>query len=468
MEGESQEEKPTPSLEEGTGGDQRDSLVAAALRAELADVTSELESQRQHNRVLKESLKRQRDITSNLVCKVEAEEENITLTLVKRLNQLRKEKEELAVSVEAEEEFVVNKLMKRLEVLRKEKIEIEMVMEKEQEAMVNKLLRERDAALAEIKQLRNLRHSSVTSPRSSSTIRSPSSHSSTPPNLNSASALAGAAAVSFDSATLGEASSGNVISEQDSAPKGDESLSSSSDNCRRLRRILSFVDRLIASNRTLGIVVEQQQHRSRSWSRDTTDKGDRDKDDGGNEKEESKQKKETTMSDDGDQLEREILARLNRLTLDSNAHRRDVLRLGNEAFVLRQRLQQERRKLQGIQTQRAALEVAGEMQVERVFNHAGDITGTATTPSSSSSSFPPPTSTSSHSLHHQTTMPAVPQPSFSNDGKSGNNKHARKNSRNSCRGRRTEEPSGVGAVPQQRSPHRRSGSGNTLEEILRR
>ena len=68
-------------------------------------------------RVLKESLKRQRDITSNLVCKVEAEEENITLTLVKRLNQLRKEKEELAVSVEAEEEFVVNKLMKRLEVL---------------------------------------------------------------------------------------------------------------------------------------------------------------------------------------------------------------------------------------------------------------------------------------------------------------------------------------------------------------
>ena len=105
------------------------------------------------------------------------------------------------------------------------------------------------------------------------------------------------------------------------------------DNCRRLRRILSFVDRLIASNRTLGIVVEQQQHRSRSWSRDTTDKGDRDKDDGGNEKEESKQKKETTMSDDGDQLEREILARLNRLTLDSNAHRRDVLRLGNEAFV---------------------------------------------------------------------------------------------------------------------------------------
>ena len=115
-------------------------------------------------------------------------------------------------------------------VLRKEKIEIEMVMEKEQEAMVNKLLRERDAALAEIKQLRNLRHSSVTSPRSSSTIRSPSSHSSTPPNLNSASALAGAAAVSFDSATLGEASSGNVISEQDSAPKGDESLSSPSGN----------------------------------------------------------------------------------------------------------------------------------------------------------------------------------------------------------------------------------------------
>ena len=56
---------------------------------------------------------------------MEAEEESITLALMKRLSTLKKEKEDLAVEVEREEEHLTNKLMKRLAMLRREKIELE-------------------------------------------------------------------------------------------------------------------------------------------------------------------------------------------------------------------------------------------------------------------------------------------------------------------------------------------------------
>lgn len=70
---------------------------------------------------------------------VEQEEECITNKLMKRLKQLRDEKQTLANEVEHEEEYLVNNLQKRLQKVNGEKIELENQLELEQEYIVNKL-----------------------------------------------------------------------------------------------------------------------------------------------------------------------------------------------------------------------------------------------------------------------------------------------------------------------------------------
>jgi len=56
---------------------------------------------------------------------VEQEEEFITNKLMKRLQQLKDEKQTLANEVEHEEEYLVNTLQKRLEKLNGEKVDLE-------------------------------------------------------------------------------------------------------------------------------------------------------------------------------------------------------------------------------------------------------------------------------------------------------------------------------------------------------
>lgn len=58
---------------------------------------------------------------------------------MKRLDELKKEKEHLARQVEMEEENITNKLSKKLEKVKQEKVTLENLLEQEQEYIVNKL-----------------------------------------------------------------------------------------------------------------------------------------------------------------------------------------------------------------------------------------------------------------------------------------------------------------------------------------
>ena len=70
---------------------------------------------------------------------VEQEEEFITNKLMKRLEQLKNEKQTLANEVEQEEEYLINNLQKRLTKVHTEKVDLEKQLETEQEYIVNKL-----------------------------------------------------------------------------------------------------------------------------------------------------------------------------------------------------------------------------------------------------------------------------------------------------------------------------------------
>lgn len=58
---------------------------------------------------------------------------------MKRLEQLKNEKQNLANEVEQEEEYLINNLQKRLQKLNSEKVDLERQLEAEQEYIVNKL-----------------------------------------------------------------------------------------------------------------------------------------------------------------------------------------------------------------------------------------------------------------------------------------------------------------------------------------
>jgi len=70
---------------------------------------------------------------------VEAEEEYITNTLFKRLEDLQNEKNDLVLEVEREEEYLTNTLQKKLELLQQDKVALENKLEIEEESIVNRL-----------------------------------------------------------------------------------------------------------------------------------------------------------------------------------------------------------------------------------------------------------------------------------------------------------------------------------------
>ena len=94
----------------------------------------------------------------SLALNYEQEEECLTNDLSRKLNQLRQEKVQLEHTLEQEQECLVNKLMRKiekletetgskqatLEQLRREKVELENTLEQEQEALVNKLWKRMD------------------------------------------------------------------------------------------------------------------------------------------------------------------------------------------------------------------------------------------------------------------------------------------------------------------------------------
>lgn len=114
-----------------------------------------LESLTQENRVLKtevETLKLKikglnemnhqlRRNSVNIQAKAEQEEEYISNTLLKKITELKKEKESLAINYEQEEECLTNELNRKFTQLRQEKVALEQTLAREQENQVSKLMR---------------------------------------------------------------------------------------------------------------------------------------------------------------------------------------------------------------------------------------------------------------------------------------------------------------------------------------
>ncbi|KFD52138.1 hypothetical protein M514_06983 [Trichuris suis] len=104
------------------------------LRTEVETCKLRLKSLQEENRALKQ--------TSVLIqAKAEQEEEFISNTLLKKIQELKKEKEALAVNYEQEEECLTNDLSRKLSQLRQEKAELAVSLQQEQESLVAKLMR---------------------------------------------------------------------------------------------------------------------------------------------------------------------------------------------------------------------------------------------------------------------------------------------------------------------------------------
>ena len=77
----------------------------------------------------------------HMQAKAEQEEEFISNTLLKKIQELKKEKETLANNYEREEEFLTNDLSRKLQQLREEKQSLEHSLEQEQASQISKLMK---------------------------------------------------------------------------------------------------------------------------------------------------------------------------------------------------------------------------------------------------------------------------------------------------------------------------------------
>ncbi|OON14445.1 hypothetical protein X801_09765, partial [Opisthorchis viverrini] len=134
-----------------------------SLQQENRVLKTEIETLKLKIRGLNEVNQQLRQNSVNIQARAEQEEEYISNTLLKKITELKKEKESLAINYEQEEECLTNELNRKftqlrqekvalertlareqedqecLDRLRREKIELENALEQEQEALVNRL-----------------------------------------------------------------------------------------------------------------------------------------------------------------------------------------------------------------------------------------------------------------------------------------------------------------------------------------
>ncbi|KAK9798953.1 hypothetical protein WJX73_004823 [Symbiochloris irregularis] len=115
-----------------------------ALAEELSRTKDQLDLERRRSSGFAAELRAAKEHQIQIQKQVEMEEEYITNKLMKRLEQLKNEKQSLANEVEQEEEYLINNLQKRLQKLNSEKVELERQLEAEQEYVVNKLQKKLD------------------------------------------------------------------------------------------------------------------------------------------------------------------------------------------------------------------------------------------------------------------------------------------------------------------------------------
>lgn len=115
------------------------------LQNELQLARAELSKERKRRQAAEEHAKElRRESTLNQI-RVEEEEEMISNKLMKRLSELKQEKEQIARASESDSEWVTNSLSQRLDALQKQKHKIIAAAEEENEFIVNRLNKELEA-----------------------------------------------------------------------------------------------------------------------------------------------------------------------------------------------------------------------------------------------------------------------------------------------------------------------------------
>lgn len=137
---------PTPGTAPGIAAattSKRDELNIriASLQQENRVLKVELETYKLRCKVLQEENRTLRQASVTIQARAEQEEEYISNTLMKKIHELKREKETLVNKYETEEEFLTNELQRQLNQIRQEKVELEQTLEKEQEKQVNTLMR---------------------------------------------------------------------------------------------------------------------------------------------------------------------------------------------------------------------------------------------------------------------------------------------------------------------------------------
>lgn len=117
------------------------------------EAETDIETLRERCKVLEKEVRLLKEKTIKNFVQMEAEEEGITNRVIKRLDEVKKEKERLAIEVEREEEMLTNKLQRKLRQVLQEKIDIENQLEQEQENIINRYVREAEKTNTEKKQL---------------------------------------------------------------------------------------------------------------------------------------------------------------------------------------------------------------------------------------------------------------------------------------------------------------------------
>ncbi|CAH8466270.1 unnamed protein product, partial [Dicrocoelium dendriticum] len=110
-----------------------------SLQQENRVLKTEIETLKLKIRGLNEANQQLRRNSVNIQAKAEQEEEYISNTLLKKITELKKEKESLALNYEQEEECLTNELNRKFTQLRQEKVALERTLAREQEDQVTKL-----------------------------------------------------------------------------------------------------------------------------------------------------------------------------------------------------------------------------------------------------------------------------------------------------------------------------------------
>jgi len=132
------------------------SMSKTELEFSIQTFQDQLKTEEDKIKLLEHQIHHERAALIEKVKDMEAEEEFITIKLLKRLEEIKSEKAHLMNQVEQEEEYLTNTLQKRLQKVQQEKIALENKLEIEEEFIVNHLQKQLEELLSEKNMLQQL------------------------------------------------------------------------------------------------------------------------------------------------------------------------------------------------------------------------------------------------------------------------------------------------------------------------